>query len=223
MAATMLAILIAIFVFACSPPPLVLAADEDMLQDVCVADNNSTIIINGKVCKPMTAVVAEDFKSGLLRNLGNTSNRLGSVVTAANVGNFPGLNTLGVSFARLDYAPGGVNPPHVHPRGTELLFLVQGTLFVGFVTTAPDNRLFAQTINPGELFVFPRGLVHFQINTGREPAVAVAGFNSQNPGVSQVAKAVLGSNPPILDAVIERMFQIDNALVKRLRELVSMT
>ncbi|XP_024525533.1 putative germin-like protein 2-1 [Selaginella moellendorffii] len=223
MAATMLAILIAIFVFACSPPPLVLAADKDMLQDVCVADNNNTITINGKVCKPMVAVVAEDFKSGLLRNPGNTSNRLGSAVTAANVGNFPGLNTLGVSFARLDYAPGGVNPPHVHPRGTEVLFLVQGTLFVGFVTTAPDNRLFAQTINPGELFVFPRGLVHFQINTGREPAVAVAGFNSQNPGVSQVAKAVFGSNPPILDAVIERTFQIDNALVQRLRELVSMT
>ncbi|XP_024525541.1 putative germin-like protein 2-1 [Selaginella moellendorffii] len=223
MAATMLAILISIFVFACSPPPLVLAADEDMLQDVCVADNNSTIIINGKVCKPMAAVVAEDFKSGLLRNPGNTSNRLGSAVTAANVGNFPGLNTLGVSFARLDFAPGGVNPPHVHPRGTELLFLVQGALYVGFVTTAPENRLFAQTIYPGELFVFPRGLIHFQINVCNEPAVAVAGFNSQNPGVSQVAKAVFGSNPPILDAVIERTFQIDDALVQRLRDLVSMT
>ncbi|WZZ19648.1 hypothetical protein YC2023_112737 [Brassica napus] len=31
----------------------------------------------------------------------------------------PGLNTLSVSLARIDYAPGGLNPPHTHPRTTE--------------------------------------------------------------------------------------------------------
>ncbi|XP_024540815.1 rhicadhesin receptor-like [Selaginella moellendorffii] len=217
----MVVILAFLLAMTIAPTPI-LAADEDMLQDVCVADNTSATI-NGVGCKPFAAVVAEDFKSGVLKNPGNTDNKLGAIVTAANVGNFSGLNTLGVSFARLDYAPGGVNPPHVHPRGTELLFLVEGKLYVGFVTTAPQNKLFAQTIYPGELFVFPRGLIHFQINIDKEPAVAVAGFNSQNPGVSQVAKAVFDSDPPILDDVIERAFQIDAHLLQKLRELIGMT
>ncbi|XP_024520773.1 germin-like protein subfamily 1 member 10 [Selaginella moellendorffii] len=92
------------------------------------------------------------------------------------------------------------------------------------VTTLPDNKLFAQMLYPGDLFVFPRGLVHFQLNVGKEPAVAMAGFNSQNPGATQVAKAVFDSNPPINDDVIAKAFQIDDrGLIQKLRELIGMT
>ncbi|XP_024520836.1 germin-like protein subfamily 1 member 18 [Selaginella moellendorffii] len=196
--------------------------DEDALQDFCVRDGNSNTIVNGFTCKPAAATLASDFMFQGLRNPGNTNNKLGSIVTNANVGVFPGINTLGVSFARIDYAPYGVNPPHVHPRGTELLFLQQGTLYVGFVSTT-NNTLFAQTLHPGDLFVFPRGLIHFQLNVGKTPAVALAGFNSQNPGVTQVAKAVFASNPPIYDAVIERAFQINPKLIQQLRDLIKQT
>ncbi|XP_024530720.1 germin-like protein subfamily 1 member 16 [Selaginella moellendorffii] len=197
-------------------------SDEDALQDFCVRDTNSNTNVNGFICKPAAATLASDFKFQGLRNPGNTNNKLGSMVTNANVGEFPGINTLGVSFARIDYAPYGVNPPHVHPRGTELLFVQQGTLYVGFVSTT-NNTLFAQTLHPGDLFVFPRGLVHFQLNLGKTPAVALAGFNSQNPGVTQVAKAVFASNPPIYDAVIERAFQINPKLIQQLRDLIKQT
>ncbi|XP_024520794.1 putative germin-like protein 2-1 [Selaginella moellendorffii] len=212
------------FLLAISSILFVHAADEDMLQDFCVADNGSKIKVNGVVCKAAADVKAEDFKSSLLATPGNTDNKLGSNVTLASVNNFPGLNTFGVAFARIDYAPGGTNPPHVHPRGSELLFLVHGNLLVGFVTTLPDNKLFAQMLYPGDLFVFPRGLVHFQLNVGKEPAVAMAGFNSQNPGATQVAKAVFDSNPPINDDVIAKAFQIDDrGLIQKLRELIGMT
>ncbi|XP_024520702.1 putative germin-like protein 2-1 [Selaginella moellendorffii] len=212
------------FLLAISSILFVHAADEDMLQDFCVADNGSKIKVNGVVCKAAADVKAEDFKSSLLATPGNTDNKLGSNVTLASVNNFPGLNTFGVAFARVDYAPGGTNPPHVHPRGSELLFLVHGNLLVGFVTTLPDNKLFAQMLYPGDLFVFPRGLIHFQLNVGKEPAVAMAGFNSQNPGATQVAKAVFDSNPPINDNVIAKAFQIDDSgLIQKLRELIGMT
>jgi len=36
-----------------------------------------------------------------------------------------------VSLSRIDYAPGGLNPPHTHPRATELVFVLYGTLDVG--------------------------------------------------------------------------------------------
>ncbi|XP_024520703.1 putative germin-like protein 2-1 [Selaginella moellendorffii] len=212
------------FLLAISSILFVHAADEDMLQDFCVADNGSKIKVNGVVCKAAADVKAEDFKSSLLATPGNTDNKLGSNVTLASVNNFPGLNTFGVAFARIDYAPGGTNPPHVHPRGSELLFLVHGNLLVGFVTTLPDNKLFAQMLYPGDLFVFPRGLIHFQLNVGKEPAVAMAGFNSQNPGATQVAKAVFDSSPPINDDVIAKAFQIDDrGLIQKLRELIGMT
>ncbi|GLT55214.1 hypothetical protein SLA2020_283570 [Shorea laevis] len=41
---------------------------------------------------------------------------------------YAGLNTLGISLARIDFAPYGLNPPHIHPRATEILVVLEGTL-----------------------------------------------------------------------------------------------
>lgn len=40
-----------------------------------------------------------------------------------------------ISLAMLQFPPGFVNPPHTHPRTSELLFLVKGVLKVGFIDT----------------------------------------------------------------------------------------
>uniref|UniRef100_A0A2N9GJ29 Germin-like protein n=1 Tax=Fagus sylvatica TaxID=28930 RepID=A0A2N9GJ29_FAGSY len=90
---------------------------------------------------------------------------------AINNTNSAGLNTLGISLARLDFAPYGLNPPHTHPRGTEILVVVEGTLYVGFVTSNP-NKLFTKVLNKGDVFVFPIGLIHFQFNIGKTNALA---------------------------------------------------
>ena len=134
-----------------------------------------------------------------------------------NVNNLAGLNTLGVSLARLDFAPYGLNPPHTHPRATEVLFVLEGTLNVGFVTSNPPNnmknQLFTKTLNPVDVFVFPEGLIHFQFNVGKTNAVAFAGFGSQNPGVITIANAVFGSDPLISPAVLAKAFQVDKKVI----------
>ncbi|KAI3694983.1 hypothetical protein L1987_77970 [Smallanthus sonchifolius] len=89
-------------------------------------------------------ILANDFFFAGLAKLGLTNNTLGATVTTANVLQITGLNTLGVSMARIDYAPGGLNPPDTHPRATEIVFVLEGALDVGFVTT--DNKLFSKTI-----------------------------------------------------------------------------
>ncbi|CAI9764511.1 unnamed protein product [Fraxinus pennsylvanica] len=125
------------------------SADPDMLQDICVADLTSGVKVNGFACK--SNVTAEDFFFAGLAKPGATNTTTGSLVTLANVEKIPGLNTLGLSLARIDFAPGGVNPPHTHPRATEMIFVLEGGLDVGFITTA--NVLISKSIKKGEIYL----------------------------------------------------------------------
>ncbi|KAL4642360.1 hypothetical protein ACB092_02G011100 [Castanea dentata] len=196
------------------------AYDPSPLQDFCVAINNtnSAVFVNGKFCKDPTLVTANDFFFSGLNIPGNTAtNKVGSSVNLVNVDKLPGLNTLGISLARLDFAPYGLNPPHTHPRGTELLVVIEGTLLVGFVTSNP-NKLFTKVLNKGDVFVFPIGLIHFQFNVGQTNAVAFAGLSSQNPGLITIANAVFGSNPPINPDVLAKAFQLDKNVVEYLQK-----
>ncbi|KAL0927857.1 hypothetical protein M5K25_002072 [Dendrobium thyrsiflorum] len=192
-----------------------LAADPDLLQDICVADLNSTLKVNGFVCKPSAAVTPDDFFFKGLAAPAATNNTFGSIVTAANVEKIPGLNTLGISISRIDYAPKGLNPPHTHPRATELVFVLYGTLDVGFITTA--NKLVTKRITQGEIFVFPRGLVHFQKNNEDKPAAVISAFNSQLPGTQAVAAALFGSSPAVPDNVLTKAFQIGTKEVEKIK------
>ncbi|KAL7003056.1 hypothetical protein U1Q18_004214 [Sarracenia purpurea var. burkii] len=196
---------------------LVYASDPSPLQDFCVAANDSTVFVNGKLCNDPELATADDFFFSGLLTPRNTSNPLGSNVTAVNVVQIPGLNTLGISLARIDYAPYGLNPPHTHPRATEILVVLEGSLYVGFVTSNPDNRLFTKVLYPGDVFVFPVGLIHFQFNVGKTNAVAIAALSSQNPGVITIANAVFGSNPKISTDVLTKAFQVDKKVVDYLQ------
>ncbi|XP_075636104.1 germin-like protein subfamily 1 member 20 [Castanea sativa] len=199
---------------------LVSAYDPSPLQDFCVAINNtdSAVFVNGQFCKDPPIVVANDFFFSGLNIPGNTAaNKLGSSVNLVSVNNFPGLNTLGISLARIDFAPYGLNPPHTHPRGTELLVVIEGTLLVGFVTSNP-NKLFTKVLNKGDVFVFPIGLIHFQFNIGETNALAFSGLSSQNPGLITIANAVFGSTPPINPDVLIKAFQLDKSVVDYLQK-----
>ncbi|KAM7528753.1 hypothetical protein LguiB_032163 [Lonicera macranthoides] len=199
---------------------LAYASDPSPLQDFCVAlnDSKTAVFVNGKFCKNPKLATANDFFFSGLRNAGNTSNPVGSAVTQANVAQIPGLNTLGISLVRIDYAPNGLNPPHTHPRATEALIVLEGTLYVGFVTSNPENRLFTKVLNKGDIFVFPEGLIHFQFNVGKTNAVAIAALSSQNPGVITIANAVFGSNPPISPDVLTKAFQVDKKVIDYLQQ-----
>ncbi|KAL6616709.1 hypothetical protein ACP70R_038979 [Stipagrostis hirtigluma subsp. patula] len=205
--------------------PLVVG-DPDMVQDICVADYKSLedpLRVNGFLCKREMNVKADDFFFGGLAKAGDvySGNPMGSAVTAADVTVLPGLNTLGVSMARVDYAPwGGVNPPHAHPRATEIIFVLEGALEVGFVAAAA-NRLFSRTLSRGEVFVFPRGAVHFERSVGGAPAVAISAFNSQLPGTQTAAAALFGASPAVATDVLARAFQVDGGVVENIKSKFS--
>ncbi|XP_030444530.1 germin-like protein subfamily 1 member 7 [Syzygium oleosum] len=201
-----------------------LADDPSPLQDICVAINDldSGVFVNGKFCKDPKQVTADDFLFMGLRNPGNTSNPLGFEATLAFVDQFPGLNTLGISMVRADFAPGGLSPPHTHPRGTEVVVVVEGTLLVGFVTSNQlNNTLFTKVLYKGDVFVFPIGLIHFQLNIGNTNALAFVIFSSQNPGLITIANTVFGAKPPISAEVLTKAFQVDKKVVDYLEEQFS--
>ncbi|GAV65095.1 Cupin_1 domain-containing protein [Cephalotus follicularis] len=210
------------------------ASDPSPLQDFCVALGDTkndvllllhmievlfyAVFVNGELCKDPKLVVAEDFFFSGLNKPGNTSNPLGWMATIVNVMKIAGLNTLGVSMVRLDYAPnGGLIPPHIHPRASEILVVLEGTLYVGFVTSNPNNTLFTKVLNKGDVFVFPIGLIHFQLNVGNTPAIAIAAFDSQNFGIIPIANAIFGSDPPINPDVLTKAFQVDRNVVNYLQ------
>ncbi|TYI48209.1 hypothetical protein E1A91_D13G230700v1 [Gossypium mustelinum] len=139
-------------------------------------------------------VAVKDFKNGD-----------GSNVTMINVDQILGLNTLSISLVRIGYAPYGI------------LLVVEGTLYVGFVMANPTHCLFTKILNPGDVFVFPFGLIHFQFNIGKTAAVAFAGLSSQNAGVITIANAAFGSNPPINPDVLAKAFQLNKNVVKYLQ------
>ncbi|KAK1681072.1 hypothetical protein QYE76_041920 [Lolium multiflorum] len=192
------------------------ASDPSPLQDFCVADNSSRVLVNGFVCKDPKVVTVEDFFLAAKLDMPRDTkmSKVGSNVTLINVMKIPGLNTLGISLARIDYAPLGENPPHTHPRATEILTVLEGTLYVGFVTSNTDNKLFSKVLNKGDVFVFPQGLIHFQFNPNPyKPAVAIAALSSQNPGAITIANAVFGSKPMISDDVLAKAFQVEKKTV----------
>ncbi|CAL5340445.1 unnamed protein product [Camellia sinensis] len=192
------------------------AFDNSPLQDFCVADNSSSVLVNGLVCKDPKLVEANDFLFRGLRLAGNTSNAVGSKVNLVNVEQFPALNTLGISMARVDYAPLGINPPHIHPRATEILTVIEGSLQVGFVTSNPENRFITKLLQKGDVFVFPMGLIHFQRNVGHGNAIAISALSSQNPGIITIANAVFGSKPAISSDLLSKAFQVDKNIIVRM-------
>ncbi|XP_066353799.1 germin-like protein 12-2 [Miscanthus floridulus] len=193
-----------------------IASDPSPLQDICVADIHSPVKVNGFVCKDTMAVNADDFfkAANLDKPRDTMKSKVGSNVTLINVMQLPGLNTLGIRLARIDYAPLGQNPPHTHTRATEILTVLEGTLYVGFVTSNTDNgnKLLAKVLNKGDVFVFPQGLIHFQFNPVHDKlAVVIAALSSQNPGAITIANAVFGSKLP--NDVLAKAFQVQKGTI----------
>ncbi|KAI3694984.1 hypothetical protein L1987_77971 [Smallanthus sonchifolius] len=121
------------------------SADPELLQDVCVADLNSGVKLNGFACKSYNNISANDF------------------------------------------------------------------FFAGLAKPGLTNNTF------GEIFTFPRGLIHFQINNGKVPAAVIAGFNSQLPGTQRVADALFASSPMVDDVVLTKAFQVGTEVVEKIK------
>ncbi|CAN6478337.1 unnamed protein product [Victoria cruziana] len=162
--------------------------------DFCVGDMSKPETPSGLPCKKVSDVSVDDFIFSGLAAAGNTSNIINAAVTAAFVPQFPALNGLGLSAARIDIAVGGVVPLHTHSAATELLLVLKGAVCAGFISNA--NYIYYKKLKAGEMMVFPQGLLHFQINSGSSEVEAVAFFNSPSPGLQITSIALFGNALP---------------------------
>ncbi|KAG0586914.1 hypothetical protein KC19_2G126900 [Ceratodon purpureus] len=219
---TVLSLLFIALCAAASFMSAVHAADPDPLQDYCVADVSANApLLNGYACKPRSEATDEDFTFTGFRKAPKSDSEIaksptGAIAVLTTPLTYPGINTQGITHARLDFAVGGVTPLHTHPRAAETIFILKGTVYTGFISD--DNKLFASTLKQGDVFVFPKGLSHFQINVGKETAISFNTLTSQSPGFLVTANQIFQTN--ITSAVIEKSFGIDADLVKKLTATV---
>ncbi|TVU22731.1 hypothetical protein EJB05_32448, partial [Eragrostis curvula] len=188
-----------------------LAGDPDMLQDICVADKN-------RLAERVPVQGERDGGRLLLRRAQEPRQHQQPERRRGDGGERGQVRRREHSWRVLGahrLRPGGLNPPHTHPRATEIIFVIEGVLEVGFITTA--DKLFSKIITKGDVFVFPRGLVHFQQNRGHGPATVIAGFNSQLQGTQQVAMTLFGATPPVSSDILAKAFRIDNRLVDAIK------
>ena len=186
-----------------------------LTQDFCVADLACPDTPAGYPCKK--GVGPGDFYYHGLATAGNTNNLIKAAVTPAFVGQFPGVNGLGISAARLDIAVGGVVPLHTHPAASELLFVTEGTILAGFISSS-SNTVYTKTLYKGDIMVFPQGLLLYQYNGGSSPAVALVAFSGPNPGLQITDYALFANNLP--SAVVETVTFLDDAQVKKLKSVL---
>ena len=105
---------------------------------------------------------------------------------------------------------------HTHPRATEINFSLNTTLRAGFL--AENGARFVMIdLAPGSATVFPQGSVHFEMNPSCEPAMFVAGFNGEDPGVQQQAQRFFGLPPDIVGATlnglgVEEVFGLESMI-----------
>ncbi|CAN1226817.1 Putative germin-like protein 2-1 [Linum grandiflorum] len=173
--------------------------------------------MNGFACKPPKLVTAEDFSFCGLDKPANASNAHGCGAALFTASQIPGLNTQGLSLVRIDFLKGGVNPPHIHPRASEVFVVMEGAIEVGFITSLPEIRVISKVVKAGEVFVFPSALIHYQKNVGDGPAYALAALNSQNPGTQPVFASVFGSHPKLAADILSKAIDIDEDIITQLQ------
>ncbi|PON84342.1 Germin [Trema orientale] len=179
-----------------------LAADPDILTDFIVPAN-ATRGVDGNF-----------FTFTGLRALFGADPPTTFKVAKVSMAEFPALNGQSVGYAVLQYPAGTTNPPHTHPRSAELLFVIDGTLEVGFVDTT--NKLYTQSLQTGDIFVFPKGLVHFQYNADpQNSAVAISAFGSANAGTVSLPNTLFVTG--IDDNVLAISFKTDVATIQKLK------
>ncbi|KAI3910671.1 hypothetical protein MKW92_004272 [Papaver armeniacum] len=201
---------LAVLLFTISP----CFSDPDALQDFCVADVNAATSINGFPCKLEVDVSSSDFFFSGLMNEVDTDGIFGIGTSTGNVRSFPGLNTLGLSTSRVDFAPNGSIPLHTHPRASETGFVLKGEILVGFIST--KSVLYSKVLKAGEMFVVPKGLVHFQKNVGLGKATTLNTFNSHLAG-TVILSTIFVSSPGIPNGILAQNFQVDETVIASIK------
>ncbi|CAL0313013.1 unnamed protein product [Lupinus luteus] len=184
-------------------------------RDFCVADLRSVETSVGYPCKLPNTVTVDDF---IFSNFTvGTPNQFNFSVTLAIVDNFPALNGLGFSMARIELEEGAIVPMHTHADATEVVVAGSGPgkYTTGFISS--DNMVYIKTLVEGDIMVIPKGLLHFGFNAGEGKASGMAVFSSEKPSTQLLNVALFGNT---LDStIVEKTTFLDAEQVKKLKAL----
>ena len=150
---------------------------------------------------------------------GATTTGSGGHTVRADRASFPALVSQGASITIGFLGPCGFNTPHVHPRAAELNLVVEGKLFAS-VTAENGARHMNHTLEKWQMTVFPAGAMHTEFNPGCEPAVFVAAFPNEDPGVGQIAQEYFGLEDEIVSGSVGGELNVDGADIEKFRSLI---
>ncbi|GAB0491189.1 hypothetical protein MMPV_002441 [Pyropia vietnamensis] len=120
-------------------------------------------------------------------------------LSLGTVNQFPVLGGADVqmAFVRVSLPSGSTLPAHHHPRGTEMDYIVHGTIKTGIAQEfGSDRPLVTVTASAGQLAVVPEGLIHAQTCVSHEPCVFIATFNTADPGTQLSGSSVCALSDP---------------------------
>ncbi|CAI0419425.1 unnamed protein product [Linum tenue] len=183
--------------------------------DFCVADLTAQRTPYGYPCKNSSSVTSTDFVFSRFVTQGNTTNPNKLSLVRAFVDDFPALNGLNLAAVRVDMEPDGVVPLHSHPSSSEMVFVVEGSVTVGFISGLDSNIMYANKLSKGQVMVIPQGFLHFQHNSGSSNAVLFVSFASSDPGVQFVTSALFRNRFPSF--LVEKTTGISQAEVRQLK------
>jgi quercetin dioxygenase-like cupin family protein len=181
-------------------------------SDFCVADLKLPNTPSGYPCKSEANVTVNDFVFSDFFATGDPIAPFNSRVTTAFVNDLPGLNGLDISAASGDIDINGTVPMHIHPDASELLIMIKGQLIVGFIT---PTKLIVKTLNPGDVIVIPKGLMHFGVNSGVGKVIVITTYSSPNPSIQLVDVLLFGNT--LSTAILEKTTGLDPAQIKKLK------
>ncbi|KAL2945293.1 Auxin-binding protein ABP19a [Bienertia sinuspersici] len=186
---------------------LLATLSNGITHDFCVADKSLPAGPTGYPCKDPTKLTVDDFIYTAFRGGAPLIPLFNSSGTFAYVKEFPALNGLGLSMIRLD------------------LGMVELSLYIhielrdsyGFIDT--NYTAYYKKLEVGDVIIFPESLLHFQVNVGTTPAVAITTLRSANPGIQFVNLGLFASNLPV--ELVEKTVHLDHEQVIKLKKIFS--
>ncbi|KAF2007681.1 RmlC-like cupin [Amniculicola lignicola CBS 123094] len=191
-----------------SPPAAPPVDNTALIKDLLTAPSaikryQRLLTVGGQTLLP-----AEELKKVVVFDFNGAKpapNAKGGAAKAANIESFPILTDLGISTTMGFLDACGMNTPHVHPRATEYLTAVKGSVAFGMIlenglVKAGENAEVSGTLETYQGTVFPMGSIHYQFNPSCEKAVFVATLNSNDPGTSQIAQNYFNLDGDVVEA-----------------------
>ncbi|KAJ3191444.1 hypothetical protein HK101_007697 [Irineochytrium annulatum] len=148
--------------------------------------------------KKLNAFAAEDFKIDLNNNPHKASTD-GGTVSKMKIDTMAALEGQDIALTYTTLKPCGAADPNVHSRASEILFLISGSMKVGFMYEN-DGNVNVNILHPGEAMLIPHGSLHFVVNDNCEDAVFTGSFNNDDPGHLTLPEAMFKLPDDILES-----------------------